>query len=110
MGGKPRSYHGDHAAGANVLHHHHAHHAAHALQVGVLPSPQEALVAHEVGAVVHHEAAAVHPAGVAAVQVHLDVGAVGAALIGAALEVPLLEEDDLCKKRGRHEAGAWKPK
>lgn len=92
------SYHGDHAARANVIHHchaHHSHHAAHALKIGVLPSPQEDLVTHEVGAVIHHEAPAVHPAGVAAVQVHMDVRAVRAALIGAALEVPLLIEYNL---------------
>lgn len=95
------SYHGDHATRANVIHHchaHHAHHAPHALKIGVLPSPQEALITYEVGAVVHHEAPVVHPAGVAAVQMHVDVGAVGAALIGPTLEVLLLIESNLQQK------------
>lgn len=98
------SYHGDHATGANGIHHRHAHHAPHAphaLEIRVLASPQENLITHEVGAVVHHEAPVVHSAGVAAVQVHVDVGAVTAALIGAALEVSLLIENDLQKANRR---------
>lgn len=97
------SHHGDHATRADVVHHrraHHAHHAAHALEIRVLPPPQEHLIAQEVGAVVHHEAPVVHPAGVAAVQVHLDVGAVGAALIGPTLEVLVLVEGNLRQERG----------
>lgn len=50
--------------------------------------------------VVHHKATAVHPAGIAAAQVHVDVGAVGAALIGPPLEVLLLVESNL-KHRGK---------
>lgn len=96
------SYHGDHATRADVIHHrqaHHAHHAAHALEIRVLPPPQEDLVTQEVGAVVHHKASVVHPAGVAAVQVRLDVGAVGAALIGPTLEVLVLIENNLWQER-----------
>ena len=96
-----KSYHGDHATGADGVHHrhaHHAHHASHALEIGVLASLQEDLITHEVWAVVRHEAPVVHPAGVAAVQVHVDVGAVGAAVIGPTLEVPLLVENDLQQK------------
>ncbi len=96
------SYQGDHATRANVIHQRHAHdahHAPQALEIRVLASPQEDLIAHEVGAVVHHEAAVVHPAGVAAVQVHVDVGAVGAALIGTTLEVPLLIENNLQQRK-----------
>lgn len=88
------SYHGDHATGANGIHH---RHASHALEIRVLSSPQEDLITHEVGVVVHHKAPTVHSAGVAAVQVHVDVGAVTAALIGPTLEVPLLIKNDLQK-------------
>ena len=85
-----RSYHGDHTAGPDAIPHaHHAH------VVGVLAPPHEVLVAHVVGAVVHHEAASLHPAGVAPAQVGGHVWAVAHALIGATLEVPLLVEDDL---------------
>lgn len=96
------SYHRDHATRADVVHHGHAHHAghaSHALKVRVVSPPQEHLVAHEVGAVVHHKATIVHPAGIAAVQVHVDVGAVGAALIGATLEVLLLVESNLKQRK-----------
>ena len=48
-----------------------------------------------VGALVEHPAAAVHPDGVAAAEVGLQVGAVAAALIAAALEAPVLVEGDL---------------
>ena len=97
-------YQRDHTTGADGVHHchtHHTHHAPHALKIRVFASPQEDLVPHEVGAVVHHKAPAVDPAGVAAVQVHVDVGAVTAALIGTALEVPLLEENDLRQEHRR---------
>lgn len=93
------SYHGDHATGADGIHHRRAR--PHALKIGVLPSLQEGLITHEVGVVVRHEAPVVHPAGVAAVQVHVDVGAVAAAIIGATLEVPLLVENNLQKKTCR---------
>ena len=84
------TYHGDHAARLDTTaHSHHAH------VVGVLAPPHVELVSHEVGAVVDHEAAALHPAGLAPVQVGGHVGAVAHALIGAALEVPLLVENDL---------------
>merc|ERR1719474_761677 len=91
------SVHGDHTAGPDAVpHSHHAH------VVGVLAPPHEVLVAHVVGAVVDHEAAALHPAGVAPAQVGGHVGAVAHALIGATLEVPLLVEDDLA-----HSHGCW---
>ena len=81
-----------------------AAHAPHAHVVGVLAPPHEVLVAHVVGAVVAHEAAAVHPAGVAPAHVGGHVSAVAAAVIGAALEVPLLVEGDL-ETRGRGTQG-----
>lgn len=52
-------------------------------------------MAHEVGLLVDHEEATLHPAGVASAQVGSELGAVAAGLIGAALEVPVLVEDDL---------------
>ena len=61
----------------------------------VLSPPQEELHAHEVGTLVDHEAATLHPAGLAPAQVGGHVRAVAHALIGATLEVPLLVEDDL---------------
>ena len=86
------AYHGDHAAGTDAVAHGHSHQA---LVVGVLAPPHQHLVAHEVGALVDHEAAALHPAGVAPAQVGGQLGTVAAGLIGATLEVPVLVEDDL---------------
>lgn len=83
------SVHWDHAAGPDAV-----AHAQHAHVVCVLAPPQEVLVSHVVGAVVNHEAAPLHPAGVAATQVGGHVRAVAHAFIGAALEVPVLIEDD----------------
>lgn len=65
------------------------------LVVGVVPAPQEVLVALVVGALIQHPAAAVHADGVAAAEVGLQVGAVAAALVAAALEAPVLVEGDL---------------
>jgi len=83
-------YHGDHAAGPDAV-----VESVHLVVVGVLAPPHEELVSRVVGAVVGHEAAALHPAGVAPAQVGGHVGAVAARLIGAALEVLVLIEDDL---------------
>lgn len=85
-----RGYHGDHAAGLDAVVHSH-----HARVVRVVAPPQQVLVAHEVGAVVDHEAASLHPAGVAPAQVGRHVGTVAAALVGPTLEVLVLVEDDL---------------
>lgn len=68
------------------------------LVLGVLARGQEVLLAHEVGLVVHHERPALHPAGAALAQVRGDFRAVTDALVRAALEVSLLEEDDLERK------------
>ena len=70
----------------------------------VLAPPQEELHAHEVGTFIDHEAATLHPAGLAPAQVGGHVGAVAHALIGATLEVPLLVEDDL-KQRTEGRSG-----
>ena len=56
-------------------------------------------MAHEVGLLVDHEEAVLHPAGVTLVQVGGELGAVAAGLIGATLEVPVLVENDLQKKK-----------
>ena len=72
-----------------VVHAHHAH------VVGVLAPPGEELVAHEVGAVVDHEHAALHADGLAAVEHGVQVGAVIAALIMATAKVLVLVEDNL---------------
>lgn len=58
-------------------------HAHYAHLVSVLAPPHEVLVSHEVGAVVHHEAAPLHPAGMAAVQVGGHVRTVANALVGS---------------------------
>lgn len=65
------------------------------LVVGILAPPHQHLVAREVGLLVDHEEAALHPAGVAPAQVGGELGTVAAGLIGAALEVPVLVKDDL---------------
>ena len=92
------SYIGDNSAGSDGVQH--GSHGHQALQVAVLAPPQEELQAHEVGTLVDHEAAALHPAGLAPAQDGGHVGAVAGALIGATLEVPLLVKDDLGKKSG----------
>ena len=65
------------------------------LVVRVVPAPQEVLAPRVVGLLVEHPAAAVHADGVAAAEVGLQVGAVAAALVAAALEAALLVEGDL---------------
>ena len=85
-------YHGDVAAGSDgIAHAHHTH------LVGILSPPHEVLVTHEVWTVVDHEAAALHPAGLAAAEVGGHVRTVSHALIRAPLEVLVLVEDDLKK-------------
>ena len=84
------THHGDHTARLDAVpHSHHAH------VVGVLAPLHEALVSHVVGTIVHHEAAALHPAGLAPAEVGGHVRAVIHALIRTTLEVLLLVEGDL---------------
>lgn len=66
-----------------------------ALEVGVLSSGQDVLVAHVVRPLVDHPGAALHPGRVAATQVGVEVGAVAVALIPAPLVALVLVEDDL---------------
>lgn len=66
--------------------------------LGILSSGQEELLARVVRLVVYHELPTLHPAGAASAQVRGDLRAVADALIRAALEVSLLEEDDLERK------------
>ena len=53
------------------------------------------LVSHVVVPLIDHETATLHPAGVAPAKVRRHIGAVARALIGAALEVFVLVENDL---------------
>lgn len=64
----------------------------------ILSPGQEVLLPCEVGLVIDHECPVLHPTGAASTQVRGDLRAVADALIGATLEVYLLEEDDLERK------------
>lgn len=86
-------YHGDNAAGLNVV-----TESDGILIFRILSLGQEVLLAPEVGLVIDHEHPSLHPTGAALVQVRRDLRAVTDALIRAALEVSLLEEDDLERK------------
>ena len=81
---------GDEAAGTNGVAETHP-----LLVVRVLSTSQEVLVALVVGALIEHPAATVHADRIAAAEVGLQVGAVAAALIAAALEAAVLVEGDL---------------
>lgn len=87
------TYLGDHTARSDTV-----VHANHTLVVRVLSPPQVVLVARVVGPLVDHEATALHPDGVAPVEVGVEVGAVTAALMRAPLEVPVLVKYDLQKQ------------
>lgn len=86
------AYRGDHAAGPDAVAHAHSHQV---LVIRILSPPHQHLMAHEVGLLVDHEEATLHPAGVAPAQVGSQLGAVAAGFIGATLEVPVLVEDNL---------------
>ena len=58
-------------------------------------------MAHEVGSLIDHEAAALHPDGVAAAEVRVKVRAVVAALIAPTLEVLVLVKDNLVGRGGK---------
>ena len=68
-----------------------------ALVVGVLSPGQDVLRAHVVGPLIDHPGTTLHPDGVAAAEMRAQFGAVAAALIVEALEVPVLIEEDLHK-------------
>lgn len=76
--------------------------ADHALVVGVLPPAEEALVAEVAGSLVDHKAAALHPDGVAAVEVGVKVSAVAHALMMPTLEIPVFVEYDLKKNNKKN--------
>ena len=86
----PRAYHRDHTAGPHAVIESHP-----TLVVWIVTLPQEVLVAHVVGSLIDHPVTTVHPDGVAAVEVGMQVRALAAALIGATLEVPVLVENYL---------------
>lgn len=77
------------------------------LVVRVLSPPDKELVSHVVSTIVHHEAAALHPARVTPAQVGGHVSAIAAGLIGTTLEVPVLVENDL--QNDRKSTGLMKP-
>ena len=68
------------------------------LVVRVLAPPHEVLVAHVVRALVDHEAATLHPDGVAAVEVGVEVCAVVTALTTATLKVSVFVKCNLSRK------------
>ena len=80
----------DHLAGADAVIEAHP-----ALVLWVLSPCQDILVAHIVGPLVHHPGATLHPDGVAAAQVGVEIRAVAITLIATALEVLVLVEDNL---------------
>lgn len=90
------TYHGDHAGRLDAVAAADSHQT---LVVRVLAPPHQHLVTPEVGLLVDHEEAALHPAGVAPAQEGGQLGAVAAGLVGPALEVAVLVEDDLWKRR-----------
>ena len=87
------SHRWNHPAGADA-----AAEAHPPLVVRILPPPHEVLVAHEVGSLVDHEAAALHPDGVTAAEVRVKVRAVVAALIAPTHEVLVLVKDNLAER------------
>lgn len=87
------TYLGDHTTRSDTV-----IHSNHTLVIRVLPPPQVVLVAHVVGPLIDHEVAALHPDGVASVEVGVEVGTVAAALVRAPLEVSVLVKYDLKKK------------
>ena len=99
-----KDYHGDVAAGSDpVVPTPHAH------VVRVLAPPHEVLHAHVVGLVVHHPAATVHPKRVTAAEVGGEIATVSHAIPGAALEVPVLVEGNLRKRKfcNGQEQSSW---
>lgn len=80
----------DHLAGAEAVVEAHP-----ALVLWVLPSGQDILVAHVVWPLIHYPGPTLHPDGVAAAQVGVEIRAVAVTLIATALEVLVLEEDNL---------------
>lgn len=65
------------------------------LVLRVLAPGQDVHVAREVGPFVHGPGASLHSNGVAATQVHVEIGAVAVTVIVAALKVLVLIESDL---------------
>lgn len=86
------TYHRDHPAGLDAVTHAHSHQA---LVVRILAPPHQHLVAHEVGLLIDHEEATLHPAGLALAQEGGEFGAVTTGFVGTPLEVQLLVENNL---------------
>ena len=69
------------------------------LEIWVFSFTYKVLVAHVVSVLVDHEAATLHPNGVALAEVGVQVGAVFAALIVATTKVLVFKENDLKLKK-----------
>lgn len=72
------TYHWDHAAGPDAIAHTHSHEA---LVVWILAPPHQHLMSHEVGLLIDHEEATLHPAGVTPAQVGGELWAIAAGFI-----------------------------
>lgn len=70
--------------------------------IRVVPGAQDILVASEIGTLIQHPAATFHLNGVAAAEESAQVSAVSAALIALALEVLILEENNLDGRKQGH--------
>lgn len=90
------THHRDHTAGAHAVVESHP-----VLVVWVVALPQEVLIPREVWFLVEHPVTAVNSDGVAAAEVGVQLGALAAALIGAAQEFFVFVKDDLDPKQLR---------
>ncbi len=84
------TYEVDHLAGAEAVVEAHP-----ALVLRIVAPGQDILVTHVVGPLIHHPGTTLHPDGVAAAQVGVEIRAVTVTLIATALEVLVLVEDNL---------------
>lgn len=72
------TYRWDHAAGPDAIAHTHSHEA---LVVWILAPPHQHLMSHEVGLLIDHEEATLHPARVTPAQVGGELWAIAAGFI-----------------------------
>jgi len=84
------SYHGDHTARSDTL-----IHAKHRHVISIVTPPEEILISHVVGVIIHHPAPTLYSARVTATQVGGEVTTVTHTLIRATLEVSVLIENYL---------------
>lgn len=74
--------------------------------VRILPPPQHIHVPRIVGPLIGHPGASLHPDGVAAVQVGVEIRAVGVALVATTQEILVFIEGDLKDQQGREAGGS----